>query len=78
MKFISGAIYRHLTTKDLDILVIKVRYFDEKRTKLLVKFLTKVGGKICDFKGNGGRENITVECSQYKYWKRIPPSNLAN
>jgi hypothetical protein len=72
-RFKSGYIYRHDTAKDLDILVVRVRYADEKRSKLLIKWISKTTGDIRFFP-NGrmdGTANIEVQSKDYKYWKRV-------
>jgi hypothetical protein len=68
--FKAGVIYRHDTAKDLDILVLKVRYQDEKRSKLLIKWISKVSGKVMVGGRMDGTDNITVKSTDYKYWTR--------
>lgn len=70
-KFISGCRYVHDTAKDLDILVVKVRYRDEKRSKLLIKWVSKTSGSVVIFPGQriDGTDNITVNSKDYVYWK---------
>jgi hypothetical protein len=64
--------YRHLTSKDLDIFVVKVRYQDEKRVKLLIRWVYKTNGNFADLPGlRDGKDNIVVSADQYKYWSRI-------
>ncbi len=68
-KWTSGCKYRHDTSKDLDIFVIKVRYQDEKRVKLLIRWVYKTSGQFADFPGlRDGKDNITIASNQYKYW----------
>jgi len=71
-KFLRGIIYRHDTSKDLDILVLKVRYQDEKRSKLLIKWISKVSGKVMVIPGGcmDGTDTITVNSKDYMYWKK--------
>lgn len=71
-RWVSGAKYRHDTAKDLDILVIKVRYQDEKRVKLLFKWISQITGEVMIFPGNiDGKDNITIKSDQFKYWRRL-------
>ena len=72
-KFIPGCTYSHDTAKDLDILVLKVRYQDEKRSRLLIKWISKLTGKVQVFPGGraDGLDNITVKSTDYLYWKLL-------
>jgi len=71
-RWTSGCMYRHLTSKDLDIFVVKVRYQDEKRVKLLIRWVYKTNGNFADLPGlRDGKDNIVVSADQYKYWSRI-------
>jgi len=72
-KFKSGYIYEHDTARDLDILIVRVRYSDEKRSKLLIKWISKTTGEVRIFP-NGrmdGTDNIEIQANDYKYWKTI-------
>ncbi len=70
-KFKQGSKYTHDTAKDLDIFVLKVRYEDEKRTKLLIKWISKVSGNVQVFPGGrmDGTDTITINSTDYPYWK---------
>lgn len=73
MKFKPGYIYAHDTAKDLDILVVKVRYSDENRTKLLIKWISKATGNV-RILPNGrldGNDNIEIQSKDYQYWRRV-------
>lgn len=73
MGFKSGYVYRHDTAKDLDILIVRVRYADQKRSKLLIKWISKTTGDVRFFP-NGrmdGTANIEIQAKDYKYWKRV-------
>jgi hypothetical protein len=69
--FRPGAIYSHDTAKDLDIFVVKVRYRDGKRSKLLIRWISKTNGKVQVFPGGrmDGTDNIEIQAEDYKYWK---------
>lgn len=75
-KFLSGVVYRHDTAKDLDILVVKVRYRGEKKSKLLIKWISQASGNILTFPGGrmDGTDNITVNSKDYVYWKVLGKS----
>jgi hypothetical protein len=73
MKFKPGCIYRHDTAKDLDIMVVKVRYVDKKRSKLVIRWIDMHTGNVRYFP-NGridGTSNVEIQADDYKYWKRI-------
>ena len=74
MKFRSGCTYRHDTAKDLDILVVKVRYADEKRSKLLIRWIGMQSGNVRDLPGTSRPDGVTtveIRSTDYKYWKRV-------
>ena len=72
-KFIRGCTYRHDTSGDLDILVVSVQYYDDKRTKLKVKWINKKTGKPVYFPGGhiDGTDRIEIQAHDYKYWSRL-------
>lgn len=72
-KFRNGGTYRHITSGDLDILVIRVPYFDEKRSKLKIHWVDKRNGKIRHFPGGraDGIANIEIQSADYKNWVRV-------
>jgi hypothetical protein len=72
-KFKQGWVYAHNTAKDLDILIVKVRYSDENRSKLLIKWISKVTGDIRILPGGrmDGNDNIEVQAKDYQYWRRV-------
>lgn len=71
--FRSGFTYSHATAKDLDIFVLKVRYKDEKREKLLVYWISKLSGNVCIFPGDryDGAANIEIKAEDYKWWTKL-------
>lgn len=76
--FKSGYIYTHDTAKDLDILIVRVRYVDEKRSKLLIKWISKTTGDV-RILPNGrmdGTANLEIKNDDYKYWKRKKEDNF--
>jgi hypothetical protein len=65
-------VYRHDTSKDLDIYILKVRYQDQKRVKLLICWVYKASGNFANFPGlRDGKDNITIEKNQYKHWSKL-------
>lgn len=73
MKFKPGCVYRHDTAKDLDILIVKVRYVDQKRSKLTIRWIDINSGNVRYFP-NGridGTSNVEIKAEDYKYWKRL-------
>lgn len=72
-KFIPGCVYRHDTAKDLDIMVVRVRYADEKRSKLLIRWIDKHSGNVRVFPSNryDGADNVEIKAKDYQYWKRV-------
>lgn len=73
MKFKPGCVYRHDTAKDLDILVVKVRYANEKKSKLLIRWVDMFSGNVRNFPGGrtDGKVNIEIQADDYKYWNRV-------
>jgi hypothetical protein len=73
MKFKPGCVYRHDTAKDLDIMVARVRYVDEKRSKLLIRWIDMRTGDIRIFPGGryDGLYNVVILSKDYKYWKKV-------
>lgn len=68
----SNFAYRHDTSKDLDIFVIKVRYQDNKKVKLLIHWVFKSTGNFADLPGlREGKDNITITEDQFQYWNRL-------
>ncbi len=65
--------YSHDTAKDLDIYIVKVRYVDDKRSKLLIRWISKTSNNMVTFPGGraDGLCNITIKADDYKYWKKI-------
>ena len=70
--FKPGCRYRHITAKDLDILVMKVRFSDSKRSKLLIQWIDKHTGNVRMFPGNryDGRSSIEIRAEDYKWWSQ--------
>lgn len=73
MKFKPGCVYRHDTAKDLDIIVVRVRYVDKKRSKLLIRWIDMHSGNARNFPGGrtDGTANVEIDAKDYQYWKRI-------
>lgn len=71
--FKSGHVYRHLTSKDLDILIVKVRFSDDKRSKLLIKWVNKHTGNVVVIPGKryDGTDNIEIKKKDFQYWKIV-------
>jgi hypothetical protein len=71
--FKQGWVYRHNTSRDLDILVIKVRYKDSKRSKLLIKWISKFTGDVRYLPSGrmDGTDNIEIQAKDYKYWSQL-------
>lgn len=70
-KFHAGVRYSHDTAKDLDIQVVKVRYRDSKKSKLLIRWISKTTGNVTTFPGQrpDGTDNIEIQATDYQYWK---------
>lgn len=73
MKFKQGCVYRHDTAKDLDILIVKVHYTDEKRSKLLVRWIDMHSGNVRNFPDErmNDTDTLEIDSKDYQYWKRI-------
>lgn len=71
--FVRGAFYRHDTFGDLDIYVVSVSYFDEKRFKLKVQWISKTTGNSVHFPGQtiNATSNIEIKRSDLQYWSRL-------
>ncbi len=71
--FKSGCLYRHDTSQDLDIFVIKVRYADEKRAKLLIYWMDKRTGNIRVIPGGriDGTDKVEIQAQDFQYWKKV-------
>lgn len=72
-KFKQGCTYRHDTAKDLDIMVVKVRYANEKKSKLLIRWIDMRSGNVRNFPGGrtDGTDNVEIDAKDYQYWKRV-------
>jgi hypothetical protein len=72
-RFVRGAFYRHDTSGDLDIYVVSVPYFDEKRFKLKVQWISKTTGNLVHFPGQtiSGTSDIEIKRSDLQYWSRL-------
>jgi hypothetical protein len=72
-QFVRGGVYRHDTSGDLDIQVVQVPYFDDKRIKLKVKWLSKLTGQFVYFPEQqvSGTSNIEIQVSDLIYWSRL-------
>lgn len=73
MKFKPGCTYRHDTAKDLDILVVKIRFSDEKRSKLLIRWIDKHSGNVRTFPSSrqDGTDSIEIQAKDYQYWNHV-------
>ena len=71
--FKYGHEYRHDTSQDLDIFVIKVRYIDKNKAKLLIRWVDKHTGNLRTLPGNrpDGADNIEIQAKDFQYWKEI-------
>lgn len=69
-KFHRGVIYRHLTSGDLDIYVVSNPYYDDKRSKLKIRWVSKTTGKFVHFPGDriDGTTNIEIRSEDYIHW----------
>jgi hypothetical protein len=76
-KFHAGVRYRHDTAKDLDIEVVKVRYQDSKRVKLLIRWVSMTTGKVVTFPGQrfDGVDKIEIQSKDYQYWNSTKAVN---
>lgn len=73
IKFRRGCTYRHNTSGTLDIYVVAVSYYDNKRSRLKIRWISKSSGKIVSFPGDraDGITNIEINSKDYEYWKQI-------
>ena len=72
--FKSGCIYSHATARDLNILILKVRFSDKNRSKLLIRWIDKVTGNVRNFPGSNrpdGACTIEIQEKDYKWWSRV-------
>lgn len=73
IKFRRGYTYRHSTSGDLDIHIVSVSYYDDKRSKLKIRWVSKLSGKFVSFPGGraDGIANIEINSKDYEWWKRV-------
>lgn len=70
MIFKPNKVYRHCNARDLDILVVKIKYADQKRCKLLIRFVGMNSGLIRDLPSSrmDGLHSIEINSDDYKLW----------
>lgn len=68
--FFAGGTFRHQTSQDLDIYVVKVRYADAKRVKLLIWWRNKRTGQRVQIKDKI-TDNVTITADQFQYWSVV-------
>lgn len=71
--FKRNCTYRHETSGDLDIHILSVSYYDEKRSILKIRWVSKASGKFVSFAGGraDGIAKIEIQSHDYKYWSRL-------
>lgn len=67
--FKKNRIYSHLTSKDLDILVLDTMHSDGDKVGLLVHWVSKKHGDILVFGDTLSTDEIFIESKDFKYWK---------
>lgn len=70
MKFYKQCRYRHLCAKDLDIEVVRIQYVDDKRAKLVIRYLHQRTGDVL-WIGLDGLERITIKADEFQYWNKV-------
>lgn len=63
--FIKDKLYRHDCAKDLDLLVLKVSFVDNKRSKLRVMYMFRNGTSTNTI------ENVVIHKHEYPFWKEV-------
>jgi hypothetical protein len=71
--FERTGIYRHSTSKDLDILVVSVTSFNDTFTRLRVKWVSKRDGKIVIFPEQqiNGTSDIEIQNVDKVNWTKL-------
>jgi hypothetical protein len=71
--FRRNCTYRHDTSGALDIHILSVSYYDENRSILKIRWVSKVSGKFVSFPGGraDGIAKIEIQSLDYKYWRRL-------
>jgi hypothetical protein len=69
-KFFSGKRYVHDTAKDLAIEVVKVQFQDDKRSKLLIRWINIHSKNVVVFPGQraDGTARVEIQSKDYQYW----------
>lgn len=65
--FKPGLTYRHVTGKDLDIYIVRIRYSDAKRAKLLIWWVSQTTGQPVMINGKL-TDNVEIKAEDYQYW----------
>lgn len=76
--FKEKTIYRHDTSKDLDIKIVKVIHLNEKRVKLKINWINANSGHIVVLPDGSLIDTIEVSTSDFKYWKQIKDKHANN
>lgn len=71
MKFLSKKVYRHITSKDLDIMVLEVLSRNEACTKLQVYWIDKHTGNIRCIPPDQGTATIEIQAKDYSNWSEL-------
>jgi len=60
--FSKGTTYKHISARDLDMLVIKVQYVGSDYTKMKVALVYKSNGEVCEVL------NVKILKEHYQNW----------
>lgn len=69
--FKKNLIYRHITSKDLDIKVINVTHLNDRRVKLKIKWINQTNGNFIYLQDGSLTDTIEIDISDFKYWKQV-------
>ena len=76
--FKEKSIYRHDTSKDLDIKIVKVTYLNENRVKLKINWINATTGRIIILPDGSLTDKIEVSTSDFQYWKQVKDKHANN
>lgn len=76
--FKEKSIYRHDTSKNLDIKIVKVIHLNENRVKLKINWINATTGHIIILPDGSLIDKIEVSSSDFQYWKQVRDKHANN
>lgn len=76
--FKEKLVYRHDTSKNLDIKIVKVIHLNENRVKLKINWINATTGHIVILPDGSLTDKIEVSSSDFQYWKQVKDKHANN